>query len=399
MKCSINYSLPIFIFTLSTFLLESFSTSQEVFNVDDFGAKGDGMSDSTKAFEAAWEAMCGAEGPSEMFVPKGRYLVQPMTLTGKCRCPSPTVRIDGWLLGPTNYVVISKAGRWIVFEGVDNLVIQGGTLVGRGKYLFQCKTTSEGDPKCPAGGKMLIISKSNNVWINNITSINSQGFHMTVENSDNVHIYGAKFVAPENSPNTDGIHIGKSTGVTITSTTIQTGDDCISLGEGSQNIWMQDINCGPGHGISIGSLGSQAGELGVRNVTATGVKFRGTQNGFRIKTWAKPFDVTIDDIHFLSAVMTDVENPIIIDQNYCPSGGCSTSQPSYAKISDVEFRDINGTSATEIAVEFDCSSKFPCTGMSVQNVQLSHTPEPAQSEVKNARVQTIGVVEPNLGST
>ncbi|KAJ0093984.1 hypothetical protein Patl1_26953 [Pistacia atlantica] len=32
------------------------------------------------------------------------------------------------------------------------------------------------------------------------------------------------------------------------------------------------------------------------------------------------------------------------------------------KISDVTYQGVHGTSATAIAVKFDCSSKYPCSG-------------------------------------
>ena len=56
-------------------------------------------------------------------------------------------------------------------------------------------------------------------------------------------------LADANSPNTDGIHLAQSDQITIINSLIKTGDDCISIGPNNQNIWIQDISCGPGHGI------------------------------------------------------------------------------------------------------------------------------------------------------
>lgn len=62
--------------------------------------------------------------------------------------------------------------------------------------------------------------------------------------------------APENSPNTDGIHIQQSKGIEIIGASIQTGDDCISMGVGSSNIYIENVHCGPGHGIRYDQFNS-----------------------------------------------------------------------------------------------------------------------------------------------
>lgn len=72
------------------------------------------------------------------------------------------------------------------------------------------------------------------------------------------------------------------------------------------------------YGCSIGSLGKEHEEPGVQNVTVKTVTFTGTQNGVRIKSWGRPSTGFARNILFQHAVMTDVKNPIVIDQHYCP---------------------------------------------------------------------------------
>jgi Glycosyl hydrolases family 28 len=74
---------------------------------------------------------------------------------------------------------------------------------------------------------------------------------------------------------------------------------------------------------SIGSLGKGFNEQGVQNVTVKTTVFTGTENGLRIKTWGRLTDAFVRGVVFEHAVMQNVQNPIIIDQNYCPDNkGC-----------------------------------------------------------------------------
>ncbi|KAG0487016.1 hypothetical protein HPP92_009111 [Vanilla planifolia] len=207
-----------------------------------------------------------------------------------------------------------------------------------------------------------------------------------------VTVEGATITAPEDSPNTDGIHLHMSRGVSVTGSTMRTGDDCISIGQGVSNVWIENIKCGPGHGISIGSLGASPGEAGVQNVTASLVVFTGTQNGFRVKTWANPYAGFVKDVTFEHATMNNVQNPIVIDQNYCPGNGNCPN-----KISGVTFSDVQGTSATLVAVTLDCSRSNPCTGIELNNIKLTYKGkggQQAQSICSNAKGKNSGFVVP-----
>lgn len=63
------------------------------------------------------------------------------------------------------------------------------------------------------------------------------------------------------------------------------GDDCISIQTGCSNIYIHNVNCGPGHGISIGGLGRDNTKACVSNVTVRDVNMFRTMTGVRIKTW------------------------------------------------------------------------------------------------------------------
>ncbi|XP_027115710.2 polygalacturonase-like [Coffea arabica] len=368
------------------------STESVTYNVQSYGAKSDGRSDSTKSFLSAWAAACASVEPATIYVPRGRYLVGGASFSGQnCKNNAITIRIDGTLVAPSDYNVLGHTGNWLTFERTNGLSIYGGTLDGQGTGLWACKNSGK---NCPTGATSLGFYNSNNVLVSGLSSLNSQIFHIILDGCKNTRLEGVKISAPENSPNTDGIHVQSSSGVAITNSHIGTGDDCISLGPGSSNIWIENINCGPGHGISIGSLGSNLQEPGVKNVTVKTVTLSGTQNGLRIKTWAMPSNGFVTGVLFQHAVMVNVQNPIIIDQNYCPNRAKCPGQASGVRISDVTYQDVHGTSATEVAVNFDCSKKYPCSRIILEDVNLSYKDRPATASCVNAGGSSSGLVEP-----
>ncbi|XP_013635788.1 PREDICTED: probable polygalacturonase At2g43860 [Brassica oleracea var. oleracea] len=333
-----------------------------------YGAKPDGSKDSTKAFLAAWQVACASPNPTTIIVPKGRFLVGNLVFQGtKCTNAPISFRIAGSIIAPKDFRVIANSLQWIMFDGVTNVSIYGGVLDAQGSSLWKCKNS--GGKKCPTGAKTLLFTDSNNISIYGLTSINSQKFHIVIDQSNNVKIDGVKVSADADSPNTDGIHIKNSHSVNITNSRIGTGDDCISIGPGSTYVSIQGIQCGPGHGISIGSLGRSEDEQGVENVMVSNVDFMSTDNGVRIKTWGKVSKSFVRNIVFQHINMKMVKNPIIINQHYCLDKPCPKKE-SGVEISNVRYEDIQGTSNTEVAVMLDCSKDKPCTDIVMGNVNL-----------------------------
>ena len=54
-------------------------------------------------------------------------------------------------------------------------------------------------------------------------------------------------------------------------------------------------------------------------MTVKTVTFVNTQNGVRIKTWGRPSTGFVRGFLVQHSTMINVQNPIIIDQNYCPN--------------------------------------------------------------------------------
>ncbi|KAI5583137.1 hypothetical protein POPTR_007G144200v4 [Populus trichocarpa] len=307
---------PLLITLLSiSFAFSPLAKAAVQYSVLSYGANPDGKTDSTKAFAAAWSQACASTQPATISVPKGSFALGQVRFQGPCKNNAISIRIDGTLVAPSDYGVLGRTKNWLIFEHVNGVTISGGTLDGQGAGLWSCKNSGK---DCPSGATSLEFSNSNNIAITGLASLNSQMFHIVINACQNVKVQGVRVSAAGDSPNTDGIHVQSSTGVTILNSRIGTGDDCVSIGPGTSNLWIENVACGPGHGISIGSLGKDSQEAGVQNVTVKTTTFTGTENGVRIKTWGRPSNGFARNILFQHAVMTNVHNPIVIDQNYCP---------------------------------------------------------------------------------
>lgn len=206
-----------------------------------------------------------------------------------------------------------------------------------------------------------------------------------------------KVSAPENSPNTDGIHIERSSNVYLSRLVIGTGDDCVSIGQGNSKVTMTKIVCGPGHGISVGSLGKYPNEGDVSGLVVKNCIMTRTRNGIRIKTWANsPGKSSATNMTFENIFMKNVTNPIIIDQAYCPISSCSSKAPSKVKLSDISFKNIRGTSSSAVAVALECSKGVPCQNIYLEDVhlELSSGEKSSTAMCKNVRAKYIGTQIP-----
>ncbi|XP_078441270.1 pectin lyase-like superfamily protein [Wolffia australiana] len=325
-----------------------------------------------QAFMAAWKAACSASGNVRLVVPKGTYLVGPLNFKGPCRkAYSVTVQVKGYLLASKN--LASYADYWVQFGWVNRLTLTGGGIFdGQGAYAWPHNT-------CPKNWNCKLLPTSikfvsmTNTVVKGITSLNSKFFHIAIVGCKGFHGSGLRISAPAMSPNTDGIHLHQCQDVVIQQSTIATGDDCISIGQGNSGITISGINCGPGHGISVGSLGKYAFEKDVRGLVVKNSILSNTDNGLRIKTWASsPGVLAAANMTFDNIVMNNVANPIIIDQLYCPYASCASAVPSRVRISDIFFKNIRGTSATPVAVMLRCSHGSPCKNVRLQDVHLDH---------------------------
>ncbi|KAE9448696.1 hypothetical protein C3L33_19435, partial [Rhododendron williamsianum] len=294
------------------------------------------------AFMATWKEACGFTGAVILLIPKGKYLIGPIKFTGPCNNVS-------------SLIVQMKARLESFHPPHTSLVLS---------FEF----TSLIPPLLTKGMKL-------------------QGYLKATTNCQEL-----KFVAM-NKTVVRGI---RSSGVYFSRSLIGTGDDCISIGQGNSQVTVTSISCGPGHGISVGSLGKYPNEGDVKGLVVRDCNMTGTMNGIRIKTWPdSPGLSAATNMTFENIVMNNVTNPIIIDQAYCPFTTCASLAPSRVKLSDIYFRKIRGTSSSAVAVMLECSKGIPCQNIYLEDVHLDLLSSQEKKQVttsscRNVRVKYIG---------
>ncbi|CAM8999389.1 unnamed protein product [Rhodiola kirilowii] len=309
------------------------------FDVTDFGAVGDGETDDSDAFLKAWKALCSSTKRSPtLVIPDGKtFLLYPLQFNGPCKSPKVHVQINGTLIAPEKHDWSRCVDQWILFSAVKGLIVDGsGGFDGQGATWW---------------------------------GEHSQGVRFK-RSSDGANISGIHIEAPADSPNTDGIGISSTQDLVIENSFIGTGDDCIAVNGGVKNLTVDNVFCGPGHGISIGSLGKGGSTETVEDVTVQTCNFSHVQNGARIKTW-EGGNGYVRRITYSNITLVNARRPIIIDQYYCPNKKCNLSKNSSLQISDVSFLNFQGTTATLRAITLNCNSVGPgCTDTILDNVQI-----------------------------
>ncbi|KAK8962817.1 hypothetical protein KSP40_PGU003434 [Platanthera guangdongensis] len=343
-----------------------------IFDVRNFGARADGRSDDSKALLEAWKAACGSSGVVKIVIPAGTYLVGPTKFKGPCKnVLSLKVHLQG-ILKATTSLDQYRSAKWVEFGWVKRLILVGGTFDGQGAASWPFNKCPK-QKNCKVLPTSILFVNNNNTVVRGITSVNSKFFHIGILRCRNFNGSNIKIIAPANSPNTDGIHLERNTGVTLSRLSIGTGDDCVSVGHGNTDVTITGVKCGPGHGISVGSLGKYNGEQDVTGLVVKNCVIRGTTNGVRIKTWENSPSATIaTNLTFENIVMKNVDKPILIDQQYCPYHKCDSSAPSQVKISNIKFKNISGTTNYPEAVTLRCSQGLPCKDVSLQDVSLKY---------------------------
>jgi polygalacturonase len=309
--------------------------SAKIYDVRDFGAKGDGKTLNTTAIQKALDD-CAVAGGGTVRFPAGTYLSGPIVMGNKTTLQ---VDADAVLKATDDFGAFLRSGaEWTGWEGVTNgnqfvpfiggrnlqnaAIIGPGTIDGSGEKWWvpaeeaRIKKSGYTLPR----PNLIVLNDCRNLRMADIRLINSPKFHFVPTDCEDVMIEGVTILAPERAANTDGIDPSRCKNVTITRCTIDTGDDNIAVKSGRkvegrefacENILVTDCVFLHGHGVSIGA--ETVG--GVRNFVVKNCRFDGTENGIRIKS-RRDRGGRIEDIVFSDLTMTNVYPALSIAAYY-----------------------------------------------------------------------------------
>ncbi|CAL9116698.1 probable polygalacturonase [Musa acuminata AAA Group] len=277
-------------------------------SLSDFGGVGDGTTSNTAAFQAAVSHLSqfASDGGGMLFVPAGRWLTGPFNLTSsftlflhRDAVILATQDIKEWpIIDPLPSYGRGRdgpGGRYSSLIGGSNLtdvIITGdnGTIDGQGASWW---SQFHSNKLKYTRGYLIELMHSNQIFISNLTLLNSPAWNIHPVYSSNIVVSGITILAPVHSPNTDGINPDSCYNVRIEDCYIVSGDDCVAIKSGwdeygisfgmpSQHIVIRRLTCVSPTSAVI-ALGSEMSG-GIRDVRAEDITALNSESGVRIKT-------------------------------------------------------------------------------------------------------------------
>ncbi|KAJ5600412.1 exo-polygalacturonase [Penicillium hetheringtonii] len=274
-----------------------------------------------------------------------------------------------WLFGGTN----------VTFRG------EGGWYNGNGQVWYTENRNGTNQLGRPIA---ITFFNSTNLLADNLTILQPQFWAIFVWQSKNISITNFFVNATSNNQwdtsNTDGYDSWNSDMLFVKNAFITNGDDCIAAKGNTTNLFVENITCHGGNGITIGSVGQYLNMPDYDlNITFKNVKCVNCMNGAYIKTWQGIPDNNssnsdaggrgrglIKNITFQDFDMENVGLPIQISQCIYTEASNKYCNTSKIQIEDVTWANIHGTSRYNIASSIYCSELHPCPNISFQNVDL-----------------------------
>ncbi|HLP36059.1 glycoside hydrolase family 28 protein [Lacibacter sp.] len=324
-----------------------------IYNVQDFGAKGDGITLNTKSIQAAIDK-CAAEQGGTVLIPGGDFMSGTLELKSNVTLH---IAAAGKLLGSPkreDYTAgkgVPPSNGNIVFlfaVNAHHLSIEGkGTIDGNGLAFYNGKGDNTGPGQNGVGGNfdrphLGIFYQCENLRMDDVFCTASAYHCFRILSCKHVHIDGIRIYNRVNR-NNDGFHFNNSEYVHIINCDVQCQDDACALF--GSNKFVTISNCSFSTRWSIFRFGG--GES--QNITVTNCLIYDTY-GCPIKISAG--NARIENLTFSNIIMRNVTGPIGIGFSG-PSRNNSNNNPQPTTKPFIRNIVFNGIRATVAAKPID----------------------------------------------
>lgn len=213
-----------------------------VYNIRDFGAKGDGAALDTKALQAAVDA-CFADGGGTVLVPAGTFVMGSVELKSNVTLH---IAAAGKLMGSADgkqYHAVEAIplqgdhtlndGNWALLYAVDakNLTIEGpGTIDGQGAQ-FHSAVRGTPPPSGLGGNRRpyhVLVYHCQDFSVRNISMLDCAYHSIRVIQSQRVHMDNV-YIHNRVNGNNDGFHFISAEYVTVSNCIVKSQDDACAM--------------------------------------------------------------------------------------------------------------------------------------------------------------------------
>jgi glycosyl hydrolase family 28 len=326
-------------------------TGARVFNVRDFGAKGDGTTLDTLAVQEAIDAAHKDRGGT-VLVPAGTFVIGTVELKSNVTLH---IAAQGRLLG-SEKAELYKAGNgippsngnvvMISAANAENITIEGpGAIDGNGAKFFTGKGDMTGPGQNSAEGyfqrpHLMVFYRCTNLQVRNVF-LTASAYHCSrILECQRVFLDGVRIYNRVNL-NNDGFHINSSQYVHIVNCDVACQDDACALF--GSNKFVTVTNCTFSTRWSVFRFGGGESE----NITISNCVIYDTYGcPIKMRCGARS---RFENISFSNLIMKNVTGPITVglDSARRNNGNASTPPAMKGIVHNISFNGIQGFVAAE----------------------------------------------------
>jgi len=329
------------------------------YNILDFGAKNDGVTNNATAIQAAIDC-CHQNGGGMVLVPSGQFLTGTIWLKshvelhlshGAVLLASGNMQdynaVDAY---PQNFSYPEEewVGKHLIIAlGCENVAITGSGIIDGSGHLFYDKPEkhwrflwADGlslskDKQALRPGQLICFVECTHVRVQDFRIQNATCWCCFFHGCDYVQVRGVRIFNDSTYANTDGIDIDCWRFVTVSDCIIDTGDDAIAIRGNARPLNRKDLPCA--------------------HITVTNCVLGSSSSAFRIGVG----DQKIEHLRISNITVTRAATAFNLLTNYFPQ--------CYTPLSNITFSNISLTNVGR-AFEMAASAEGPIIHITFENI-------------------------------